>query len=248
MAVTSNIFTISYSGEPGDGSYSLLNRYIYALKEKLLEHGFNMVYENSVTDINTQAKQYLLSLDGVSGVLLFSTLPYYVYAYVGIINGNGINPRNHTATISVSGNAGVSTFNCFFSNNFFFLKKPTVDGDPFIMFFKTNYGWCPCTTSSSLVEINEQYYNVYRTPVGNNPGYLNLDNKHVLYSPSFYRQTVAGSSSTADRRLDDTIKYAGVAFQRPDTLTQLTLNTMYKINDTNETFYYGYPFELIYFD
>lgn len=247
MAVTSNIFTISYSGEPGDGSYSLTNRYIYALKEKLLEHGFNMVYENSVTNINTQAKQYLLSLDGVSGVLLM-TSNSWIYVYVGIINGNSINPLIHSANINIGG-TGISTFNCFFSNNFYFLKNPFTSTDPLIMFLKTNYGWCPCTNGSFFININGQYYNAYKTFVGNNPGYLNLDNNHVLYSPSFSRQTVAGSgSSTADRRLDDTIKYAGVACQRPDTLTQLTLNTMYKINDTNETFYYGHPFELIYFD
>ncbi len=95
MAVISDTFTISYSGEPGDGQYSLTNRYLYALKEKLLEHGFNMVYENSVTDINTQAKQYLLSLGGASGVLL-QAYPSNIYVYTGIINGNSIAPAINT--------------------------------------------------------------------------------------------------------------------------------------------------------
>lgn len=246
MAVTSNIFTISYSGEPGDGSYSLTNRFLYKLKEKLLDYGFYVTYEYNTANNKEQSKQYLLTLDGISGVLL-STATNYIYVYVGIINGNSINPMVHNSNFYIGG-TGITTFNCFFSNNFYFLKNP-VTSDPLIMFLKTNYGWCPCNSGSFFVNINGQYYYAYKTLVGNNPGYLNLDNNHVLYSPSFSRQTVAGlGSSTADRRLDETIKYAGVAYQRPDTLTQLIYNTMYKINGTNESFYYGHPLELIYFD
>lgn len=253
MAVTSNIFTISYSGEPGDGPYSLTNRYIYALKEKLLGHGFNMFYENSVTDINTQSKEYLLSLDGISGVRLRSTATA-IYVYVGIIkNGNSIDPAIGNVNFNVSG-TGVSTYQCFFSNNFYFLQNLAVS-NILVMFFKTNYGWCPCGTAFTtaghafFVTINGQYYQAYIANLSNNPSYLNLDNNHVLYSPSFVRQTVPGASTnTSDRRLDDTIKYTGSAYSKPDTLYQLNTNTMYKINDTNEIFYYGGPLSLIYFD
>jgi len=252
MAIISDTFTISYSGEPGDGPYSLVNRYLYDLKEKLLGHGFNMVYENSVTNINQEAKNYILSLDGISGVRLRSTSGV-IYFYVGIIkNGNSIDPAIGNVNFNVSG-TGVSTYKCFFSNNFYFLQN-LANSNITIMFFKTNYGWCPCGTAfttahSFFVTINGQYYQAYISSVGNNPSYLNLDNNHVLYSPSFVRQTVPGTSTnTSDRRLDDTIKYTGSAYIKPDTLSQLDTNTMYKINDTNEIFYYGGPLSLIYFD
>lgn len=247
MAIISDTFTISFSGEPGDGSHSLINRFLYEFKEKLLGYSFKVVYENSVPNTSTHGKTYLLSfLDGVFGVLLTSSTSN-INVNVGIIAGISINPSVNYTSFNIIG-TGVVTFNCFFSNNFYCLQNLSIE-NPSIMFFKTNYGWCPCNNNSFFVNINGQYYWAYTTSIGNNLGYLNLDNNHVLYSPSFTRQTVPGTgANNADRRLDDTIKYAGTAYVNQNTLNQLKLQTMYKINDTNETFYYGYPLSLIYFD